>query len=254
VLSARLVRWHPRHASLRPPVHVDLLAIARRVLSGVPALADHRLGTLERRLLAIERVGDVSGAEVAHILQRALVAPSDPWARAARGRVLAHNRADVLTPLLLVARLAAIVRAPSDRTEALGAARQLEAIGRPAEALARLEAILPHARPVDRTAIAVALAAAELRRRSGDHFGAATLWARVCAWDPGHVEAHERLAKHLEHRRHDPAAALAVARASHAPCARRLDRLARKAAARPIPAVDAALARTCETGAAQAMV
>lgn len=251
VLSARMGRWHRGARALQPEVHVDLLAVARRVLAlGIP---DHRLATLERHALGIDRVADVSGADVALILQRTLAAPRDPWAAAARRRVLEHNRADVLTPLLLVARLAAIVRAPACAAEALGAARHLAATGRSAAALQRLEAALQAARTGDDTVVALALAAAELRRRGGDHEQAAAWWARVCAWVPGHTEAHERLAKHLEHRRRDPAAALAVTLASRAPCPRRMERLARKAAARPIPAMDPTLG-TCETGAGASVV
>lgn len=259
VLSARIARWHPRLAPLVPEIHVDLLPIARRVLpaelSRDHGIADHRLPTLERRLLSVERVADVSGADVARILHRTLVAPGDRWAAAARRRVIAHNRADVLTPLALVGRLAAIVRAPSTPALALGAARHLAAIGRPRAAIDRLESLLATAGPRgDRVAVMAALGAAELRRRAGDHAGAAALWARVCAWDPGHVDAHERLAKHLEHRLRDPAAALAIARASQAPCPRRLARLHRKAAERPIPPLGAALAGARDVGAASAAV
>jgi len=79
---------------------------------------------------------------------------------------------------------------------------------------------------------------AKLVRRSGDDARSAALWAQMCRRAPGDPEAHEALAKLLEHRlgglmgdlRGNLQAALAVASASSAPCPRRLERLRRKVA------------------------
>ncbi len=87
--------------------------------------------------------------------------------------------------------------------------------------------------------------AAKLLRRGGDDARSAVLWARICLRAPGDPEAHEGLAKLLEHRLGELlrsggpsgwtraqtlASALAVTRASSAPCPRRLARLRHKLA------------------------
>jgi len=87
--------------------------------------------------------------------------------------------------------------------------------------------------------------AAQLLRRGGDDARSAALWARICLRSSGDPAAHEALAKLLEHRlgdllgRCEPcgwtraqtlALALAVTRASSAPCPRRLARLQHKLA------------------------
>lgn len=87
--------------------------------------------------------------------------------------------------------------------------------------------------------------AAKLLRRGGDDARSAVLWARICLRAPGDPEAHEGLAKLLEHRLAELlghggpcgwtraqalASALAVTRASSAPCPRRLARLRHKLA------------------------
>ncbi|HGG58125.1 MAG TPA: tetratricopeptide repeat protein [Nannocystis exedens] len=71
---------------------------------------------------------------------------------------------------------------------------------------------------------------AKLLRRRGDLAQSATIWARLCELRPGDPEAHEALAKLLEHHLHDLPRALRVASASSVPCARRLARLRRKLA------------------------
>ncbi len=72
--------------------------------------------------------------------------------------------------------------------------------------------------------------AAKLLRRRGDDAQSATIWARLCDLRPGDPEAHEALAKLLEHRLQDLPRALRVACASSSPCPRRVARLRRKLA------------------------
>ncbi len=86
--------------------------------------------------------------------------------------------------------------------------------------------------------------AAQLLRRGGDDARSAMLWARICLRVPGDPEAHEALAKLVEHRLGEllgsgpggwsPArtlsVAIAVTRASSAPSPRRLARLRDKLA------------------------
>ncbi|MCB9702275.1 MAG: ribonuclease H-like domain-containing protein [Myxococcales bacterium] len=72
--------------------------------------------------------------------------------------------------------------------------------------------------------------AARALRRLGEDRRAAGLWAAICRAAPGDAEAHEALAKLLEHRLGDLPRALAVTLASSAPSPRRLARLRRKLA------------------------
>jgi hypothetical protein len=233
----------------RWPAHVDLLPAARRVWGH--AQADCRLPTLEVDRLGVRRVGDIPGAAVADVLARALcrAGPSAPVPVEVELEVEAvvdHNRIDLLSPLCLLPRLHATIRAsrPASVQQARGVARQLVALGRDDDARARLDAALASCPSLsDSTAVQAALDCAQLRRRAGDPAGAAALWAWICAQVPGHPMAHERLAKHLEHGRRDPAAALAVASASCEPCPRRLARLRRKAADHAIPALASVVGR-----------
>jgi uncharacterized protein YprB with RNaseH-like and TPR domain len=232
MLSARMSRW-----AIAPtwPRHVDLLPVARRIWG--PDTPDCRLSTLEVHQLGARRVGDLSGARVAEVLAEALACPDAPGVAGEVGRVVDHNRIDLVSPLNLAVGLHDAVLAPVGVEQARGVARHLVVLGRVEDARRRLESTLSELEDLREPGrVELALDCATLRRRAGDPAGAAAIWAWVCADAPGHPAAHEGLAKHLEHGRRDPAAALAVARASSAPCPLRVARLARKAADRAIPA------------------
>ena len=243
-----LLRARLRHHGLPDQTwsghHVDLVHVARRLFPvGRP---DRRLATLEAQELGVVRRGDVAGADIPARFWQAMAMPGatlDPLED-----VLVHNAGDVLVLPALLARLAASVRAPRDPWMALGAAKLMLASGRGEEALLRLEQVVaPWCAGAGKpSALAsaglqrfgagepqrkAALLAARLWRRRGAVERAALLWRWVCGAFPGDPEAHECLAKHLEHHLLRPAEALAVARASQHPCSRRLARLERKAAA-----------------------
>lgn len=102
--DAPLLKTRYRLARLADPLHgldhVDLLFPSRRRWRG--RWADCRLATIEREALGVVREDDLPGAQ----------APA-AWLRYLRGgdstdlqRVLAHNRQDVVTLAMLVARLA----------------------------------------------------------------------------------------------------------------------------------------------------
>jgi hypothetical protein len=240
LLRRRLVRHgivRPTDDPLRVP-HVDLLPPARRLWRDRGP--DCRLGTLEQHHLRLQREGDVSGAEVVELLWRWLEEPS-PDAAEDLARVQRHNRIDVLSLAALARTMHGRLLRPLDAVERLRAARHHDRLGRSARAhelLAPLLTALARRAATGRgseLAVEAGMLAAEIDRRAGRHAAAARTWARVCRAVPGHPQAHEALAKHLEHRARQPAAALAVAAASVTPCERRLARLRAKAGDRVVP-------------------
>jgi hypothetical protein len=217
LLAARL-----RLAGLADPTaglpHLDLLHPVRRAFA--TRWPDCRLATVERRLLARPRSGDLPGAEAPAAWLR--------WLRQGDGRrlaaVLAHNRTDILTVAALPALLAAVHRAPADHgADPLRIARWRLAARDAAGARMLLAA--------DRDALApdACRLLARLHARAGDWPAALVLWEQLA--DTGDVAAREALAKHFEHRARDPGRALAHAR--HLPpgaatarrCLRLLDKL-----------------------------
>lgn len=232
LLRARLRRGGVEPAALERP-HLDLLPPSRRMWRGRGP--DCRLVTLERTQLGVRRVHDIAGHEIPAVFWAWLRRPEDPETRAVMGRVADHNLADLVTLPALAATIAGCLRAPADLDMAIRAAEHCLAGGRRGDALAVLETWLPAVRrgggsPVQRRR-ALMLTADLLRRDLDARPGrarAAELWAEVCRISPGDPDAHEALAKHLEHHVGDLARALEVARASAAPCPRRLARLQRK--------------------------
>lgn len=240
LLRRRMVRhgiYAPTDDPLRAP-HVDLLPLARRLWRDRGP--DCRLGTLELRYLQLDRVGDVSGAEVVELLWRWLET-NDADTAEDLARVQRHNLIDVLSMAALAYVMHERLREPGDAVERLRAARhheQLERADHALELLAPLLAQLERGAGAGRgaaPAVEAGLLAAELERRRGRLAAAACRWAQVCRFAPGDPIAHDALAKHLEHQARRPAAALAVATASATPCERRVARLRKKAGEAAIP-------------------
>lgn len=235
VLRHRLQRLAITPGALARP-HVDLLPAARRLWKGV--WQDCRLTTLEARVLGVERIGDLAGEEVAEVFPQWVARPHDPWVQGQLAAAQRHNRADVAGLLALAAAAGERLEAPEDASQRLRAAGHFARLGRLDEARDRLADLLgrgPKAElgggEIPRALLREALVlAARLERKANDLEAAAGHWRRVCDLFPGDVEAHERLAIHLEHVARAPAEALAVARASDCPCPRRLARLERKTA------------------------
>ncbi|MBL9101527.1 MAG: ribonuclease H-like domain-containing protein [Myxococcales bacterium] len=230
-----LLRMRMQRARLDPGVlargHVDLLHPARRLWQGRER--DCRLATLERTRLGVRRIHDLAGHEIPAVFWAWLRKPEDPEVQALMHRAADHNLADLVTLPALGAAIGRSLAAPADLEGAIRGAQQLVACGRRAQALALLASWLDHPGPPALRRRALLLAAELLRRRFGALPGteAPALWAEVCRIAPGDPTAHEALAKHLEHRVGDLEQALAVARASAAPCPRRVARLQRKLAA-----------------------
>ncbi len=241
MLVRRLVRLGvvaPTEEPLRVP-HVDLLPPARRLWRDRGP--DCRLGTLERLHLRLDRQGDVGGAEVVELLWRWLEQPQGGAEDLAR--VQRHNRIDVLTLAALARTMHERMRWPLDTVERLRAARHHQRLGRPDMARRLLTPLLVAlCRGAARgrgsaLVVEAGMLAAQLDRQQQRWSSAARHWARVCRAVRGHPDAHEALAKHLEHRARQPAAALAVAAASQTPCPRRLARLRDKVGTAAIPPV-----------------
>ena len=241
LLETRFIMARRRWPAALP--HLDLLGPSRRVWTS--CFADCRLATLEREVIGVVRDDDIPGALIPALyfdfLRSRRAAPL--------GRVLAHNRDDILT---LVGLLGWFVGALSARAEMTAA--ELGGLGRLWEpvdverALACYRAALA-AGLAGAPAQAVRLRLARWEKRLARWEAARSLWEaamRHATFDP---RPWEELAKFHEHRRRDFVTARAIvedalglAEAARAPLrtvdafAHRLGRLQRRlalAGARP---------------------
>ncbi len=229
--------------------HLDLMLATRRVFKA--ALPNCRLGTIESEVLGHRRRGDMSGMEIAELWERMVATPGlaealadtdadtaaqdalDPFLRDDLAAAQLHNRGDVFGLCSVATAVAQRLEQPASLSEAVGAATHLRQIESAEAASGLLRPLVDGAPPSGRKQVWVdaALLLADLHRTAERHDAAAGLWRRVCEASVGHVRAHEALAKHLEHRARRPDLALEVAKASLAPCPRRLARLEKKIAA-----------------------
>lgn len=235
-IDARTLSSRRRH-------HVDLLHPARRLWRD--RFEDCRLTTLERRVLGASRVGDVPGHEIPEVFWAMLRRPDDPAVMAQVARVRAHNELDLLSLPRLAVASAAQLTAPSTFDDRLRAGAHFEKTGDWPRAVAALRAALasastsPTRGPVHALRrVEAGLDCARLLRRLGRRDEQLALLRELCASHPGDPASHEALAKELEHRERDPAAALAVLTRSRAPCPHRVARLQGKLARAGAPGVD----------------
>jgi hypothetical protein len=202
LLETRFIMTRRRWPATLP--HLDLLRPARRVWTSY--LADCRLATLEREVVGVVRDDDIAGGLIPALyfdfLRSRRAAPL--------GRVLAHNRDDILT---LVGLLGWFGRALTSREEL--SASELAGLGRLWEPVdveralecyrAALAAGLSGA-----PAQAVRLHLARWEKRFARWDAACLLWeeaVRDAGFDP---RPWEELAKFHEHRRRDFVRARAV--------------------------------------------
>lgn len=222
--------------SRRPPPahagHVDLLPFVRRVFRH--RLTDARLKTVEVELLGLDRGPDVDGWEIpGRYLDFLRGGSPGPLVEVVR-----HNHEDVRSLARILAHAESRLGGPQDRRSApvgdlAGLARAYRRLGRPDEALDCLEIAL-EARPLARrrgfswTAAlttradapdpettgkhdreALLIDRARLLRRLGRHDEALIAWQDLAlGGGPLAGVAWIEVAKSLEHRRRDPAAAL----------------------------------------------
>lgn len=217
--------WLPQRA------HWDVLHAARR-LWGPSLRGGCHLSRLQEAVLREPRGPDLDGAEIPERYRRYLDGDA-----AGLDEVAAHNLEDLRATAAVAARLCAQLAAgcgePSDPEALWGLGRTYERAGAVSEAVAAyLAARRLGVRPG-------AQAAALLLKRQGQHADAAGIWDAERRGRVPSLDAAVELAKYLEHRRRDPAAALAVVREAMPLAARcgtarreelehRLARLARK--------------------------
>lgn len=201
LLETRLILRRAR-AGLPAVPHLDLLPVVRRLFR--PRLPDCALRTVEQALLALERAGDLPG----HLVPGRYFA----WLRGAPGdglaSVFAHNRQDVLSLAVLMARIETAVADgtalhPVDRFSRAGF---LESRGFLAEALReyralwRINADLPPRG-------AVGLRLARLLSRCGEWQEACKVLEECWTGQCYPYQAAIELAKLLEHQARDLKAA-----------------------------------------------
>lgn len=177
--------------------HVDLLHVTRRTFKH--CWSDCRLQTAERRLLGVERVGDLPGSEVPQAWFE--------WLRHGRddalSAVCAHNRLDLLSLAVLPAALQHSHDHPvATDANVLAWARHYSNDDETAFAY-----LQRHRGRLDAEGM---LELARLARRRGEWRLAVEIWEHLAAARV--VVAFEHLAKYYEHQRRDFACALQFTR------------------------------------------
>ncbi len=189
---------------LSQPAHWDVLHGARRLWS--PSLRGGcDLRRLQEVVLGRPRGPDLDGAEIPVRYRRYLDGDA-----AGLEEVVSHNLEDLWATAAVAARLCdrliAGCPAAADPEALWGLGRTYERAGAATEAVsAYLAARRLGVRPG-------AQAAARLLKRQGRYAEAAGIWEAERRGRVPSLEAAVELAKYLEHRRRDPAAALAVVR------------------------------------------
>ena len=206
LLQTRLVMRRADPAWRSPP-HLDLLTLARRIFK--PRLPDCALQTLEQAVLDLHRTEDLPGTLI----------PSRyfAWLRGGDEGVLEpvflHNRQDVLSMVLLLARFESVLRGHADLhpLDRFGRARFLESRGFRTEAIEEYRRLWQETRRgfrhhvVVRGAIGVRLA--RLLRREGMWREARHVLEECWQTQAFPYPAAIELAKLLEHQARDLVAA-----------------------------------------------
>jgi uncharacterized protein len=198
LLQTRLVM---RRASWPAPPHFDLLSLARRIFR--PRLPDCALQTIEQAVLDLHRADDLPGSLIPS-RYFAWVRDGDPHVLDA---VFTHNRQDVLSMVLLLARFEAVLRGSDDLhpLDRFGRARFLELRGFHDDAIQAYRQLWQH-RPKGSQPVlggALGLRLARLLRRQGRWEEARSVleecWRTQAYPYPVAIE----LAKLLEHQARD---------------------------------------------------
>jgi len=202
-VQTRMMLARVDHACARL-AHVDLLHAVRRLYRH--RLEGCRLADAEAHLLRIRRSDDIPGSVIPGIYFDYVRAGRVSPLRA----LFRHNGDDVLSLVGVLAACARLVSTDDlDPDDAIAAARWWECAGDRGRASALYERALPWLDGGgDWEWVAGRLA--RLLKRAGRHADALPLWERL--WSAGDAHAGVEVAKHYEHRRRDPGAALAVTR------------------------------------------
>ena len=213
--------FHRLRFPLEDLAHVDMLHPARRLWKQRAAPAGPTpdedkcsLTTLEKRLAGVHRIGDVAGFEIpSRYFQFLRTGDARPL-----GAVLEHNRLDLISTALVMARTLSLVQrgpaAAADPQECLGLARVYDRAGAVDSAEAAYLRAIDMASRVGCEPELQADALRRLawcRRRTARPAEAAEAWAALAMLPrcPAALrrEAQEALAIHHEHRLRDPATA-----------------------------------------------
>ena len=195
----------PPHAG-----HLDLLPVARQLWRH--RLDDARLSTVERAIAGVHRHDDLPGALIPGRYLDFLRTGRADSLRA----VVEHNRQDVVSLGLLLARLAERFADPGARDREHPG--DVAALGRAYARHRRFDEALACCDTAVATAVdpglreRLAVERARVLRLSGRHAESAATWRLIAeSGGPLSAIAWVQLAKHLEHIRRDPAAALEAA-------------------------------------------
>jgi hypothetical protein len=211
LLRTRCVLRRQAPGPLATAPHLDLLGVARRLWKH--RVCDCRLVTLEEQVLGRRRHDDVPGA-MAPAAYSAYLMHGDA---SALGPIVEHNRLDLVGSAALLAAALRTYEDPlawaEDPAELLAVGEHRAGQGDVAGALPLVERALEFASAAETRRRALTQAA-RLYRRSGRNVEARRAWERYRREFPGENLGYVELAKHLEHRERDPAAALEVALAA----------------------------------------
>ena len=207
LLQTRLVMRRADPAWPSPP-HLDLLTLARRIFK--PRLPDCALQTIEQAVLDLHRADDLPGT----LIPGRYFA----WLRNGDPRVLdpvfVHNRQDVLSMAVLLARFEAVLRNGDDLDplDRFGRARFMEARGFTLEAIKEYRRLWEEGLRERRFAArgAIGLRLARLLRRNGRWTEARAVLEECWRTQSYPYPAAIELAKLLEHQAKDLSAARRV--------------------------------------------
>ena len=207
LLQTRLVMRRADPAWPSPP-HLDLLTLARRIFK--PRLPDCALQTIEQAVLDLHRADDLPGT----LIPGRYFA----WLRNGDPRVLdpvfVHNRQDVLSMAVLLARFEAVLRNGDDLDplDRFGRARFMEARGFTLEAIKEYRRLWEEGLRETRFAArgAIGLRLARLLRRNGRWTEARAVLEECWRTQSYPYPAAIELAKLLEHQAKDLSAARRV--------------------------------------------
>jgi tetratricopeptide (TPR) repeat protein len=198
LLQTRLVM---RRAEWASPPHFDLLTLARRIFR--PRLPDCALQTIEQAVLHLHRADDLPGSLIPS-RYFAWVRDGDPHVL---DPVFTHNRQDVLSMVLLLARFEAVLRGSDDLhpLDRFGRARFLELRGFHDDAIQAYRQLWQH-RPQGSQPVlsgALGLRLARLLRRRGRWEEARSVLEECWRTQSYPYPVAIELAKLLEHQARD---------------------------------------------------
>lgn len=208
LLRARYVM--NRLTAPKPPPHLDLLHVARRIYG--KRTTQCKLTTLEREVLGFVREGDVDGSEIPAIYTRYL----REGASGPLHGVVEHNLWDVIAMAALVGELAARVRGEHspgrfEASDMAGLAQTALRAGDSTLALSLANDAVENSGADSAVASRAGSIAASVHRKKKSFREVHKSWQQVLTFAPDDAQAHLEMAKLFEHHYNDPYRALSHA-------------------------------------------